>query len=213
MEKEPTAPPDLYPDLSGHEEAPLTGPTDYRLQEVSRLRWQLEEEHDKRLALYKKYHRAVNVLDGVDTTLLTAGMGLGISGVGLLSTVIAAPIVLGMELAALGCGLLGAAAKFTRRKLAVKAKKHNDLKTLAMAKLDTISSHVSAALVDNHISDEELRLIFEEVSKFHEIKGKIRAEAKKTHAAVVIDKATKNDLIKQGRNEAKAQFMKKLSGP
>jgi len=43
----------------------------------------------------------VNVLDGVDTALISAGMGMGIGGVGLLSTIIAVPVVLGFEIAAL----------------------------------------------------------------------------------------------------------------
>ncbi|KAI0230290.1 hypothetical protein LSAT2_019323, partial [Lamellibrachia satsuma] len=57
-----------------------------------------------------------NSADGVDTALLTASMGVDIGGVGLLSTIIAAPVVLGLEAAALACGLLVGAG------LAVKAK-------------------------------------------------------------------------------------------
>ncbi len=47
----------------------------YRLQQVNRLKQQLEEA-----ALYKKYRRGVNAADGVDTALLTASMGMGIGG-------------------------------------------------------------------------------------------------------------------------------------
>jgi len=54
----------------------------------------------------------VNVLDGVDTALISAGMGMGIGGVGLLSTIIAVPVVLGLEIAALTCGTVGVAGKY-----------------------------------------------------------------------------------------------------
>ena len=54
----------------------------HRLQHISRLQRQLEEERDLRAALYKKYHRGVNVLDGIDTTLITVSMGLGVGGGG-----------------------------------------------------------------------------------------------------------------------------------
>jgi len=49
----------------------------------------------------------VNVLDGVDTALISADMGMGIGGVGLLCTTIAVPVVLGLEIAALTCGVVG----------------------------------------------------------------------------------------------------------
>ena len=41
------------------------------------------------------------LLDGTNTALLTAGMGMGIGGVAHLSTIIAAPVVLSLEIAAL----------------------------------------------------------------------------------------------------------------
>ena len=44
--------------------------------------------------MYKKYRRAINIVDGVDSTLLMLSMGLGIGGVSLLSTVIVAPVVI-----------------------------------------------------------------------------------------------------------------------
>jgi len=104
--KQQTASAPIYPDL---EAAPRLS-QDYRLQEISGLKEYLEKEQDGRAQLYKKYHRGVNVLDGVDTA--SAGMGMGIGGVGLLSTIIAVPVVLGLEIAALTCGTVGVAGKY-----------------------------------------------------------------------------------------------------
>ena len=216
--KQATAPPAvpaerLYPVLPG-------GPDDsgdnvlpdhsYRLHEISRLRKYLEDEREKRAELYKKYHRGVNALDAIDAALITASMGLGVGGVGLLSTIIAAPVVLGLEIAALGCGLLGVAGKFVSRRLSVKARKHDEVRVLALSKLNTITDHVSGALLDGKISDDEFRLIVAEVSKFDLMKAEIRAGARKAHAAVQLDEETKNTLIQRGRDEARASFMKKL---
>ena len=70
------------------------------------------------------YYRGVNVLDGVDTALISAGMGMGIGGVDLLSTIIAVTVVLGLEIAALTCDAVGGVAgKYVARRLATKAKK------------------------------------------------------------------------------------------
>ena len=221
----PSAPPateTLYPELpssggfigSASAES-MTGPPNqsYRLQEISQLKKRLEEERDKRATLYKKYHRGVNALDGVDTAFVTACMGMGIGGVGLLSTVIAAPVVLGLEIAALACGALGVTCKFVSRRLTVKAKKHDQIRMLAESKLNTIADHVSTALLDGEISVGEFSLIVEEVNKYGRMKAEIRAGARKAHTGVVLDAETKNSLIRQGRDEARASFIKKLAGP
>ena len=166
--KQPTAPPSgipLYPELPITDDGTAGVSTSatsggnvnvasqqqdqyFRLQEISRLRKHLEDEKDKRSQLYKKYRRGINVVDAVDAALISASMGMGIGGVGLLTTVIAAPVVLGLEIAALGCGLLGVAGKFIGRRLSVKAKKHDEVRVLAESKLNTIADHVSRALTD-----------------------------------------------------------------
>ena len=197
----------LYPGLPG--EAVLG--QSYRLREISQLRKRLEDERDKRGQLYKKYRRGVNALDGVDTAMLTAGMAMGIGGVGLLTTIVAAPVVLGLEIAAVACGVLGVTGKFVSRRLAAKAKKHNEIRVLAESKLNTIHGHVSDALMDGDVSDVEFRLIVDEVDKYNQMKAQIRATARQAHAAVALDEETKTSLIKKGRDEAKASFIQKLA--
>ena len=227
--KQPTAPPSgipLYPELPITDDGTAGVSTSatsggnvnvasqqqdqyFRLQEISRLRKHLEDEKDKRSQLYKKYRRGINVVDAVDAALISASMGMGIGGVGLLTTVIAAPVVLGLEIAALGCGLLGVAGKFIGRRLSVKAKKHDEVRVLAESKLNTIADHVSRALTDGAISEEEFRMVVDEVSKYAQMNGDIRAGAKKAHAAVTLDEETKISLIQRGRDEARASLIKK----
>ena len=231
--KQPTAPPSgipLYPELPITDDGTAGVSTSatsggnvnvasqqqdqyFRLQEISRLRKHLEDEKDKRSQLYKKYRRGINAVDVVDTALISASMGMGIGGVGLLTTVIAAPVVLGLEIAALGCGLLGVAGKFIGRRLSVKAKKHDEVRVLAESKLNTIADHVSRALTDGQISDEEFCLIIDEAQKYTQMKAEIRTGAQKAHAAVTLDEETKNSLIQRGRDEARASFIKKLAAP
>ena len=160
----------------------------YRLQQINYLKRQLEEERDGLAALYKKYRRGVNATDDVDTALLTASMAMGIGGVGLQSTIVA---VLGLEAAALACGLLGVAGKAVSLRLAVKAKKHAEIRVLALGKLNTISDRVSTALVDGEISNHEFHLVLDEVETYHKMKAQIRADAP---AAVVENEETKTPL-------------------
>ena len=71
----------------------------------------------------------------------------------------------------------------------------------ASAKLDTIASHVSKALVDDFISDEEFRLIMEELNKYKAMKEEIRNNTKKK-----LKEEEKESLIQRGRQEARESF-------
>ena len=84
-------------------------------------------------------------------TVLTLGGGAG--GIGLLSTVIAAPAVLAVEGVLLFTGFLSIIGKYSVKKSMSKAGKHEKIKTIASTKLDTIASHISKALSDNKVTD------------------------------------------------------------
>ena len=85
--KPPTAPP-IYPEL------PTEDGQNYRLQKISEIEKQLIKERDARKALYKKYKRGINITDGVDTTLISAGVIM--AGVGL-----TVPLMLPLEIIAI----------------------------------------------------------------------------------------------------------------
>ena len=72
----------------------------YEIQEI------LVAERDKRNALSTSYNKGVNVISVVNNSLGVAAIGLGISGVGLRSTIVAAPAVIGMEVVSIVMGLL-----------------------------------------------------------------------------------------------------------
>ena len=55
-------------------------------------------------------------------------------------------------------------------------KKHEKNKTLADAKLNTISDLISKALADDQISDEKDSLILSELDKFNQMKEEIRSK-------------------------------------
>lgn len=188
----------LYPKLEAT--APETGHV-YRLKKVSEIQKSIEDERDRRASLSKKYHRGVRIINAVDDVLIITTMGLGASGVALLSTIVAAPFVIAMESAALGAGVLSLIGGQVNKKLALKAEKHEKIKTLAEAKLNTISDHISKALTDNELSDQEYSMILGELEKFHNMKKEIRSKIK-----VEVDEETKKSLINQGREDALKSF-------
>ena len=196
--------PDLYPEL------PTAPPQEredcghsYRLQKINEVQKSLECEREKRQTLSKKYRRGANIINNVDGVLVMASMGLGVAGVGLLSTIVAAPVVIAMEAAALSTGLISIVGKYTNKKLSLKAEKHEKIKVLAEAKLNTINDHISKALTDGKVSDDEFTLILSELNKFSEMKGEIRRKAR----AYINDELIYS-LIEQGREQARESFRK-----
>ena len=128
----------------------------------------------------KKYRRGANVAGGTDTALSLTSVGLAATGVELLSTIIAAPIAIGLQAGAIVCGLLGAVGKLAGRRLQAKARKHDVIRGLAETKLSTIADRISVALNDDKITEEEFRLIFSEVGKFNQLKTEIHGRQKQS---------------------------------
>ena len=170
MPKVPTAPPvePIYPKLDSDQRS------DYRLAAIRDLENRLERDRDERAKLYKKYCKAINVIDGIDTALVASSLGMGVAGVGLLSTIIAAPVVVGLEAAAVACGVAGIAGKYVSRRLLVKAKKHDEIHVLALSKLNSITDIISNSLRDGHISPEEFKAVLNEEEKYRQMKADIQ---------------------------------------
>ena len=74
---------------------------------------------------------------------------------------------------------------------------------LASSKLDTVASHISKALMDDYISDEEFKLIMEELNKYKAMKEEIRNNTKKR-----IKEEEEQSLIERGRQEVRESFRK-----
>ena len=193
---------DIYPKL------PTAPPIEdqgqgYRLQKINEIQAFLEKEVATREALRKKYFRAARIVDNMDTVLIAITSGGGAGGVALLSTVIAAPTVIAIEGVALFTGFLSIVGKYSVKKFTSKAEKHEKIKTIASAKLDTIASHVSKALSDNKVIDEEFQLILEELEKYKVMKEEVRSKTKKKIAT-----EREETLIERGRQEVRESFRK-----
>ena len=173
MPKVPTAPPvePVYPNLDQLDPGQGSG---YRLTVIRDFENRLERERDERAKLHKKYRKAVNIIDGVDAALAASSMGMGLAGVGLLTTIIAAPVVVALEAAAVACGIAGIAGKYVSRRLLVKAKKHDEIHVLALSKLNSVADIISNSLRDGRISPDEFKAVLNEEEKYRQMKAGIQ---------------------------------------
>lgn len=195
----------IYPRLPtapGNEYTELVNKTssNYRLVKINEIESYLEKESITRQHLSKKYHRANQVISSADGTLSTVTIGLGIGGVALLSTVVATPVVLIIESASIGTGFLCVLAKYVNKKLQAKVEKHKQIHILAESKLNTVHSHISKAIIDGHVSDEEFGLILEEVEKYKIMKEDLKKKKLKDSEKNSLLERGKNDLIKKFEN-------------
>ena len=146
---------------------------DYRIKKLDEIQLYLKKEIHKRQLLSEKYFRIVKWINNIDAVLIAISMGLGATGIGLLSTIVAVPAVVALESVALGTGVFSIIGKYASKKLSIKALKHEKITVLAEAKLNSIRDHVSKALNDGKVSDQEFSVILSELKNFQEMKHKI----------------------------------------
>ena len=121
----------------------------------------------------------------------------------MLSTGVGAPIALGLGISGAATGAIFIIGNIVGRKTTTKAEKHLKIKILASAKLNTIASHISKTMMDNYISDDEFKLIMEELNKYKAMKEEIRNNTKKN-----LKTEEEESLIERGRQEARESFRK-----
>ena len=78
----------------------------YRLQKIYEIEEEITQEREKRTALCTKYRRSIRIISVIDNALIVTVMGLSNSGLGVLTTVIAAPAIAIATGTAVGVGLL-----------------------------------------------------------------------------------------------------------
>ena len=203
----------IYPELTTIREQP-TAPNvinhssddhghSYRLKIIREIQAFLEEEIKNRETLSKKYLRGAKIVNTIDNALITITIGAEGTGAVLLATGVGSPFALALGISGVVTGAVSLIGNIFSKKATTKAEKHLKIKTLAVAKLDTIATHISKAMMDNFISDEEFKLIMEEMDKYKALKEDIRNNTKKK-----LKTEEEESLIERGRQEARESFRK-----
>ena len=117
----------------------------------------------------------------IDNCLGVTVIELGITGVGLLSTIVAVPTIIGMEAVTTVMDLLRVVGNRAIKKMTLKIEKHEKIAMLAVSALNTISSLISKVLSDDFISDEEYSLILLEFETFTQMKEDLGIKSKTSY--------------------------------
>ena len=203
----------IYPTLPAIRETPNAPPIvnggeddrghSYRLNVIRDIQKFFEEEIKQREAFSKKYFRIAKVVNMIDNGLITITIGAEGVGAVLLATGAGTPFALALGISGAATGLISLIGNIFSKKATTKAEKHLKIRTLAAAKLDTIVSHISKAMTDDFISDEEFKLILEEMNKYKTLKEEVRTNTKKK-----LKTEEEESLIEKGRQEQRESFRK-----
>ena len=175
----------------------------YRLKVITDIQKFLETEINNRDVFSKKYFRVARIVSNIDNVLIGITICAEGAGAVLLATGVGSPIALGLGISGAATGAISLLGNIAVKKTTIKAEKHLKIKVAASAKLDTIASHISKAMMDNHIRDDEFKLIMEELNKYKAMKEEIRSNTKKNLKA-----EEEESLIERGRQEARESFRK-----
>ena len=175
----------------------------YRLKVITDIQKFLETEISNRDAFSKKYFRVARIVSNIESVLIGITICAESAGAVLLATGVGSPIALGLGISGAATGAISLFGNIAVKKTTIKAEKHLKIKVAASAKLDTIASHISKAIMDNYISDDEFKLIMEELNKYKAMKEEIRSNTKKK-----LKTEEEESLIERGRQEARESFWK-----
>ena len=191
---------DLYPTFKN-----VNFDNSFRLSEISKLKVKLEDEVSERKQLCKKYKRAENILDAVDICANSIAMSLSVTSGVLASTGILLPVAIPLAVSAGTLGVVGVTCKCVNRKLKAKSQKHSSIKQIAESKLNSVIEIVNKAINDNTITDDEFKLVVDEITKYNTMKEKIQTKVV-SYDNTVISEEAKNAIITQAKKDFISQL-------
>ena len=138
----------------------------YRLKMINGIQEKIVRERNSRELLCKRYRKASKIICNMNDAMIISIIGIHIAGIGVLSTIVSAPVVIPIEASALVLGLLSVIGKRLTTNFSLKVEKHEKIKRLIDSELNIISDHISKALNDDVVSDEEFSAILKLKEKY-----------------------------------------------
>lgn len=197
----------LYPCLPTAPADPVTGPSAFRLNRILEIQTLLLNEERSRISIAKKYRRAACAIDCINTTLAAGSVASGVGSVTALSTVIGAPVAVGLSAVAATGGLLCMVGRVIGRRLESIVKKHDRIAISARTKKNSIDVIISEAIRDDKISDAEFKIVIDEWDRYQILRDSIR-EKSKTSSPISNEDVKK--LVLRGREEERKELLNRL---
>ena len=181
----------------------------YRLKKIEEIETFLRDQVAQRDALTKRCKRRATTATISDTSVITAITALEVASVVTLTTGVGMPVSIALASAGLILGFSSAIVHRMQKVFESKSKKHDKIKTLAEAKLDSISSLISKAVEDANISHNEYQFILKEVEHYRTLKEQIRTKSKRVVDTITAEQ--REAILAEGRKQGKQDFLKQIA--
>ena len=145
----------------------------FRLQTLQAMEQYLQDEIRTRQSLKKRYSYLKNSFAVLNYTLLTISLVAGATGVLVSPGIILSAVTSSVSIVSMICPALA-------KKMQIKSKKHSAIQNLAEEKLNTVYCHISKALNDDFISEEEFKQVHDDIETYRRGKENIILQHKKT---------------------------------
>ena len=140
---------------------------------IQDFRNELIKERDDREKQFKSNKRLMNRFHNAEMGLSTLTVALGASGIGVLAGVATIPIGLGLEAASGVCGLVSVLCNRLQKKYEKKSRKNDEIRVLAISKLDLIQHMYSKITFGGIIPDDEFSMLRSEMKGFRQMREAI----------------------------------------
>ncbi len=145
----------------------------FRMETLQAMEQYLQDEIRTRQSLKKRYSYLKNSFAVLNYTLLVVSLVAGATGVLVSPGIILSAVTGTVSIVSMICPALA-------KKMQTKSKKHNAIQNLAEEKLNTVYYHISKALNDDFISEDEFKQVHDDIESYRREKENIISQHKKT---------------------------------
>ena len=145
----------------------------FRMETLQAMEHYLQDEIRTRQSLKKKYSYLKNSFAVLNYTLLVVSLVAGATGVLVSPGIILSAVTSSVSIVSMICPALA-------KKMQSKSKKHSAIQNLAEEKLNTVYCHISKALNDDFISEDEFNQVHDDIECYRREKENIISQHKKT---------------------------------
>ena len=144
----------------------------FRMKTRQEMEQYLQEEIRIRQSLKKRYNYLKNSFAVLNYTLLVVSLIAGATGVLVSPGIILSGVTGAVSIVSMICPALA-------KKMQTKSKKHCAIQNLAEEKLNTVYCHISKALNDDFISEQEFEQVHDDIESYRREKENIISQHKK----------------------------------
>jgi hypothetical protein len=165
----------------------------FRMETLQAMEQYLQDEIRTRQSLKKRYSYIKNSVTVLNYTLLVVSLVVGATGVFVGPGIILSAVTSATSIGSIICPVV-------TKKMQNKAEKHSAIQTVAEEILNTVYTHISKALNDNFISEDEFKQIQDDIETYREAKKEIQlkyAAQKKSGLMETLTKHFENQSLQK----------------